>query len=136
MQQAASLAARIMKGAEPGSLSAGNYEYKVVHYRFARRILFILAAKVGNVSRPNRCGVGVGGAGGRCVHLCPPNHLLMATINCLPTASPSATFFFFFFLLFSQLKSTRRVTVLASEGASSAWNGCQVNVWIIFCMAN
>lgn len=63
-------------------LSGGNYEYKVMHYRFAGEFIYS-PAKVGNVSRPNQCGG---------VHLCPPNHLLMATINCLPTASASSTF--------------------------------------------
>lgn len=80
-QQAASLfSAYMMKHRRPASLSAGNYEYKVMHYRFAAEFIYS-PAKLGNVSRPNQCGR---------VHLCPPNHLLMATINCLPTASASS----------------------------------------------
>lgn len=63
------------------SLSGRNYEYKVMHYRFAGEFIYF-PAKVGNVSQPNQW---------RRVHLCPPNHLLMATINCLPTASASNT---------------------------------------------
>lgn len=51
----------------------------VMHYRFAGEFIYSLT-KVGNVSQTNQCGG---------VHLCPPNHLLMATINCLPTASAS-----------------------------------------------
>lgn len=75
-QQAASLFfAYMMKCRQPASLSAGNYEYKVMNYRFAAEFIY-LPAKLGNVSRSNQCGR---------VHLCPPNHLLMATINCLPT---------------------------------------------------
>lgn len=80
-ERAASLSVYTMESREPRSLSGGNYEYKVMHYRFASEFIYS-PAKVGNVSRPNQCGR---------VHLCPPNHLLMATINCLPTASASNT---------------------------------------------
>lgn len=80
-QRAASLSVYTMGSGEPRSLSAGNYEHKVMHYRFASEFIYS-PAKVGNVSQPNQCGR---------VHLCPPNHLLMATINCLPTASASTT---------------------------------------------
>lgn len=80
-QQAASFfSAYMMKCRQPASLSAGNYEYKVMNYRFAAEFIYS-PAKLGNVRQPNQCGR---------VHLCPPNHLLMATINCLPTDSASS----------------------------------------------
>lgn len=53
---------------------------KVMHYRFAGEFIYF-PAKVGNVSQPNQC---------KSVHLCPRNHLLMATINCLLTVSASS----------------------------------------------
>lgn len=70
-----------MESREPSILSAGNYEYKVMHYRFRGEFIYP-PAKVGNVSQLNQWSV---------VHLCPPKHLLMATINCLPTGSASNT---------------------------------------------
>lgn len=51
-----------------------------MHYRFAAEFIYS-PAKLGNVKRPNQCGR---------VHLCPPNHLLMATINCLSATSASS----------------------------------------------
>lgn len=78
-QRAASLSVYTMESSEPRS--RWKYEYKVMHYRFASEFIYS-PAKVGNVSQPNQCGR---------VHLCPPNHLLMATINCLPTASATST---------------------------------------------
>lgn len=58
------------------SFTHGNYEYKVMHYRSLTKCINS-PAKVGNVSRPNQWDI---------VSLCPPNHSLMATINCLPAA--------------------------------------------------
>lgn len=65
-----------MESRGPTSLS-GNMNMKLCIIEF---IYFL--AKVGNVSQPDQCGR---------VHLCPPNHLLMATINCRPTAPASNT---------------------------------------------
>lgn len=53
----------------------------LVHYGSAGEFIHS-PAKVGNISQTNQCSR---------VHLCPPNHPLMATINYLPTASASNT---------------------------------------------
>lgn len=58
------------------SFTLGNYEYKVMYYTSPSEFIHS-PAKIVNVSRPNQWNI---------VPLCPPNHSLMATINCLPTA--------------------------------------------------
>lgn len=99
---------------ELSSLSARNYEYKVMYYRFAGEFIYFFR-KVGNVSRPNQCGR---------VHLCPPNHLLIATINCRPTASASNA-------------GAIKVSSTYSRDDQRCFNmGIQVNVLIIVCMVN